>query len=504
MSKTPSFFFRNKIHTGRMALLGHSAQTAQTAKMGRLGLLGQTASELAVFGAILLFVLGLLIRYAVSYNYAQNQQLAAMRLALKDSFLSGQGTNTSRNTASVLFIEDRLTTETGKFGATTRTPYIAAGSGTFTRSLFMATDWGYQDELPTTDMYINGKHFTFTGAGFREIVPPQAEGEDGKEEKNDAEIGTIHFDWIAQGGDCEIAEGCAVVYTRITKADPDEFDDNADKPWAFDLDRHGDPDVAANRRESFNWQWKAIPATTKFIDPSNGRNISVDVDGDLREEQVLKLEAAGRYIFSISDASAFRATTNECTLGNLKISKFYVVDMQAGDMDSTYDTFNARGFLTPHDRNLDDPPPPQPQPGLQDDAMLMSECSSDGGKTYLSIEQGKLYGDDRQIHRSVQRRNCIDTVERKIRLSNNTGRMCNCIDEDENGCDNPDVQICVDGDPDEGVASPCEDRAGDDPNFRKTCFDRVKKILYVRSIISNKKGRKWETDVSRDGRGILR
>ena len=39
----------------------------------------QTALELAVFGAILIFVVGVIIRQALSSAYMQNQNLRAMR-----------------------------------------------------------------------------------------------------------------------------------------------------------------------------------------------------------------------------------------------------------------------------------------------------------------------------------------------------------------------------------------------------------------------------------------
>src|SRR3989338_50958 len=73
----------------------------------------QTATELAVFGAILIFAVGFLIRSAMNFNYGQQAPLQAMRLALRESFLSGQRRETSRNTASVLFIDDRKDVDVG-------------------------------------------------------------------------------------------------------------------------------------------------------------------------------------------------------------------------------------------------------------------------------------------------------------------------------------------------------------------------------------------------------
>ena len=89
--------------------------------------LAQTVTELAVFGGVFVFVLGLIIRQGMSYSYQQNQTLKAMRMAMQMSFrfsegleefaLPGTGT-VSRNTSTVVLVEDRLNASADKFGAT--------------------------------------------------------------------------------------------------------------------------------------------------------------------------------------------------------------------------------------------------------------------------------------------------------------------------------------------------------------------------------------------------
>ena len=49
---------------------------------------GQAAIELAVFGAILIFFLGTIVRSAAGNSYAQNQNFKAMRMAML-RFLAG-------------------------------------------------------------------------------------------------------------------------------------------------------------------------------------------------------------------------------------------------------------------------------------------------------------------------------------------------------------------------------------------------------------------------------
>ena len=46
----------------------------------------QSIIELTVFGAILIFMIGVIIRQALSFSYIQNQSLKAMRKALSLSY----------------------------------------------------------------------------------------------------------------------------------------------------------------------------------------------------------------------------------------------------------------------------------------------------------------------------------------------------------------------------------------------------------------------------------
>ena len=116
---------------------------------------GQAAVELAVFGAILIFILGTIIRSSVGNSYAQNQNYKAMRMALLASWNGSKtlnfstGTdpnapspNISRNTASILFVEDRISPDFNKYGGMDRNPFIAQGSGSFSYSLMYPLDAG--------------------------------------------------------------------------------------------------------------------------------------------------------------------------------------------------------------------------------------------------------------------------------------------------------------------------------------------------------------------------
>jgi len=136
----------------------------------------QAAIELAIFGGILVFVLGLIVRQAVSSNLAHDYTLKAMRLALSMSLktglgmdsqqLGGGGACAARTSASVFFIEDRLAPTADKYGPRSRMPFVATGGGSYTNTLFIPFDEMYHDNIPRFDLIVNGQHFIFTLGGF--------------------------------------------------------------------------------------------------------------------------------------------------------------------------------------------------------------------------------------------------------------------------------------------------------------------------------------------------
>ncbi|MDE2221703.1 MAG: hypothetical protein KGK03_01390 [Candidatus Omnitrophica bacterium] len=146
---------------------------------------GQAITELAVFGAILIFILGTIIRTAVSNGYQQDVSFKAMRMAMLASWNDsranpGSGPQvTAHNSATVLFVEDRLAPDYGKYGSMDRNPFMVSGSGTFSYNLLYPINnddpADIKNSLPIMDVYINGQHFPFTLASYvanRRICPP--------------------------------------------------------------------------------------------------------------------------------------------------------------------------------------------------------------------------------------------------------------------------------------------------------------------------------------------
>jgi len=130
----------------------------------------QTVIELAVFGAILIFVLGAIIRAAVGSGNQQHAMLKATRMAMTTSHLHSEGKRiASRNLASVLIVEDRLSVASAKYGAIDRVPSMMQGSAVHSPNLFMPIDFGHEEDLPIMDLYVNARHFALSVAAFKTI-----------------------------------------------------------------------------------------------------------------------------------------------------------------------------------------------------------------------------------------------------------------------------------------------------------------------------------------------
>jgi len=457
----------------------------------------QTAIELAVFGSILIFVVGMIVRQALGTGYLQNQNLKAMRLALLTSHEYSEGLKgppdnpdaidgvASRNSASVLLIEDRLVAESNRYGAIDRFPQIVSGSGTHSRNLFLPVEAGEDWNIPVLDVFVNGKHFilqigklisvnlTTTGwipdCGIKTVpnIPPPP-------------------DFI------EIDVGCSLLYTIIPNhPENDDWcnggdiscpsDGNLPVEERFNLARGLPGFDEANvenpeLREIFSWQWGVIAAVDRErTDPNvvwnydetlkteQSINLLVDVDEDLKEERIMKL----------GDVD-----------GNGAFKSMQVMDFQEGDIDFT------RGSS---DLGED--------PGFNSKVQMWTftdnpDTDDPGDNTYLIIEQGELFSSQpgRQYVRSVQKKDSIDIIQRELVLSNDNGRFCDgpgAPAGDVDGEENP-VEVC------------CANRACCfDPilNWNQTCMitgDPTDIRIFIRSRLKDIHGRKWITDVTDD------
>lgn len=496
----------------------------------KIGQKAQTAIELAVFGAILIFTLSVIMRAAVTRGNQQNAILRATRMALTMSYnTSASLTAASRNAATVLVVEDRLTADSGKYGAIDRAPTMTQGSGTHSANLFMPVAFGETDTLPLMDVFVNGKHFAFTTAAYKPFsLPTECSGGGSCSEWEENCIGVTVTgpcanlavaECAANGcADCSAAStetytntstvGCPKLYTII---DNHPLMDrwctsaatcpaacsaapapgcNLSEDERFDLDRNdldgvaGDVLVPPGLRENFAWQWFMVmgfdestgggsgPTVDNLsasgplaaVVTSNGllmaeginisarKNVLVDVDQDLKMEQVMGITNSGGYIASVN-----------------------VRDFQDGDIDFTH-----------NDGDLG------PPPGFTNNVKTYTfvRGSGPGGGTFLQIDEGKIFtaiGDSKQYVRTASKKDQVDMIERVFHISNNTGRFCSDAGAVNSRSDNP-VEAC-------GVST---GECFTSSNIFKTCLDIPNLMIFIRSWVADLHGRKWVTDYSDD------
>ncbi len=512
---------------------------------------GQAAGEVAVFGAIIIFLIGATIRTAISTSYTQNQQLKTMRIALLKSLEGSNAGNSSRNTTSITYVEDRLSPDFGKYGALDRTPFVSSASGTFTNLLFYPVDEAdLPNAMPIMDVYINGQHFPFTMAGVstKQLLPPLQPRSTSvrfntvypaASVPDPAGNGNYHYKgWdfkCIQDTKANVYYGCQLLYhivangtqgfcttdfcgSGVLSAD-ERFDLNRNDK--YDLKDDPRPDTKTMiPRESMSWQWDAIRGLTsadkktypldKEMDVENGKYALYDIDGDKQEETV--------YSYT-GDAHGV-------------ITSIEVLDNQDGDVSFTTDDNLRPGSL-----------------GLRPETAIYTRTNVPDGinsmattGTFLLIKEGKGPGgaynpENGTFVRSQNKKDQVDVVERQFYLSNDTGRFCSIEPPSSTPAGSPlplpaaTPQALVDGEPNpveacgtgrfcmdgqklpliDGKTNPltrdCEDCFSRE-NVDKTCFDTVwvdvpgfttkqkRYVIYIRSRILDQRGHKWITDVT--------
>jgi hypothetical protein len=415
----------------------------------------QAAIELAVFGAVLIFILGSIVRSAVSNGYVQNQGFTSMRMAMLDSWKGtiqnkgfGHAQNVARNNASVLFVEDRLSPDFNKYGPLDRTPYIAQGAGTFTYNLFYPVDASEKAaNVPVMDVYINGQHFPFTTAIYTSttLTPPTTCAQ--------YAVGSCLYNQCTRN-QRDWSGGNKLFFQQIANGDP-SFDSSAGDA-AFDLTRNNDSTqyVPTGLRPYIAWQWSSVTATDAGsigLDASSQKYPQYDIDGRLKAV----------VIYDISSSSNSVTVSYE--------------DFQNGDIDTTWD-FNSCG----------------PKPGLQQNSQVFSFTKQG---TYMQLLEGKLYDPESgRFVRSANKKDTIDLVQRTIQLSNNTGRFCDANGNvlstvASDGVTSNPVEVCI------PVNSP-DNCFSSQYNIKSTCYDESNNKVFVRSRLEDLRGHYWFTGTS--------
>ncbi len=254
----------------------------------------QAIIEIGIFGAIVIFLLGAIIRTHLSNTQAQSHQIKAMKLALLQSFKGYNNPakpNSSHNSATVLFIEDRFAADLNKFGTIERTPFIASGSGTMSNRLMFPIDSGeVRDNLPIMDVFINGQHFPLTTAAFvfRPVYQQSGPCPDDAVAINGSRVyGQEHYNCQRQQREWAISSGTAPLFFSIAVNGTAQFcshgclNDFLTEDQSFNLKRDGDfsSNPPYELHPSMAWQWYAVPGDSGHIESKAPSNTPEPFDG---------------------------------------------------------------------------------------------------------------------------------------------------------------------------------------------------------------------------------
>jgi len=465
----------------------------------RRHVLGQSAAELAIFGSIVIFVIGLILRTAFSVSSTMNTSLRAFRRALQESYITANGEyagefSGARNSSSVLVVEDRLSIDPSKRGGSRdRFPLMAQGSGTMTHSLFMDINPRDAYDQPVFDMFINGQRFPLSTSRYVTVNLA-----------SDRAAGRIP-DCLDPGGygqdvgRCfDTAAGQFIFFRKAYNGEAGvwctDAADCSDYPpdRRFDLDFDGTTDITAAEtimpglpdllREKFGWQWVRIEGTSDNL----YEDLKLDIDGDMQQEQIVECSYdAGGVLTSCG-----------------------VKDFQEGDMDLTVDDgVKARyeDWRAEYIAGGGTDPGPLQTPGLGQD-MTMYSFTQDG--TLLRNEEGALYASNGQFVRNETKQDHIDIIERVLYISNDTGRFCT-LSGAANGTPCGNNSSCVPTDwtavnwarangvwnmvnPVEACGN-CFSLVGGVDRNKLTCMEASAPVIFVRSRLRDQRKSKWIT-----------
>ena len=475
----------------------------------------QAATELAVFGAVLVFLIGSIVRNGLGSGQQQNVQLKAMRLALLQSYKGSVPANNGgvpvvgRSSSTVVYYEDRLSPDVNRYGNTDRSPLVASGSGSLTNLLYYpldnSTEQNDSRNLPTADFYVNGVHLPLTTAAVvtKTLSPPatyQASYSgspaavlpvfpNGLTRQHGWEFNCIPVTGLLHPLDppnpitnpiVQTIYGCPLFYSISTKlndygvlTEDEAYDLNRNDDFSDDpLTIRGSGKLA---RTDMGWHWKAqqgIIASPNggsglTIDPSTGTNNVFDVDGDGQGETIY-------------------AYTNDA---NLIVSTVTVMDGQEGDLDGALESINGR------------------QPGMQQEMSILTQSSG----SFFVIKEGKLYNPESgKYARSLSFKDQVELVQRMFQLTKNTKRFCSMGGNPVPSVELPDhtpnpVEVCagsnnhvatgvVGGVITGGGTAPSGCSAGD--NIKKTCLDTDTLMLYIRTRVLDRTGHAWLSDTT--------
>ncbi|MDD2679219.1 MAG: hypothetical protein PHO03_00235 [Candidatus Omnitrophica bacterium] len=122
----------------------------------------QALLEVAIFGAIIVMLLGVLISYGIRYNSQQKLMQQSFRKSL-----AGAVSEPGKAISNVLLGDTHIPNPADTFGIGSVTPFTGS-AGSIIRDYRLNETPDQDSELPRIKMSINGKEFTYRVAGFRD------------------------------------------------------------------------------------------------------------------------------------------------------------------------------------------------------------------------------------------------------------------------------------------------------------------------------------------------
>jgi len=123
---------------------------------------GEALLEVAIFGAIIIMLLGVLINYGLRYNYQQKAMQQAFRKSLNKAVVE-PGVSIS----NVMISDEHIPNPSDTFGIGSATPFTGSAGGVV-RDYQMVETASDESALPRITLNINGEEFNYTTAGFRD------------------------------------------------------------------------------------------------------------------------------------------------------------------------------------------------------------------------------------------------------------------------------------------------------------------------------------------------
>ncbi len=120
---------------------------------------------MAIFGAILLFALGIFVELGMNFNQGQFLQMQVFRKALNYAY------NNDETGVSWVTLEDKpLPTSGDLFGKSERRVRIMPANVYWTQDMYITPEHGKDKDLPRVHYEINGQRYDFTTAGWTEYA----------------------------------------------------------------------------------------------------------------------------------------------------------------------------------------------------------------------------------------------------------------------------------------------------------------------------------------------